>query len=111
MEVVRDTGPATVKDVLEQLNDAPGKRYVYNTVMSTMARLADKGYLGREKHGRAHVYSAASREQFLREQFAEEIRRGIEALGEIGVAGIHDGMDEEAVRMLRRLAEQDEGAD
>lgn len=107
MDVVWDEGPATVNDVLEHLNRSPGKSYVYNTVMTTLARLADKGYLDRTRDGRAYVYSATSREQFLQDRFAEETRKGLEELGDIGVAGLHDGMDEDAMAKLRRLADGD----
>jgi predicted transcriptional regulator len=58
MEVVwRRTGPASVGETQEAL--PPEQRVAYNTVKTTMERLADKGILSRTKDGRAYRYSAA----------------------------------------------------
>lgn len=48
-------GPVTVTDVQERLPGSPA----YTTVMTTMARLADKGALTRVKEGRAYAYRMA----------------------------------------------------
>jgi predicted transcriptional regulator len=51
--------PRSVRDVLERLNNERPKPLAYTTVMSVMARLADKGILRRELDGRGYVYEAA----------------------------------------------------
>lgn len=43
-----------VRDVVDALDD----RFAYTTVMTTLDRLYKKGYLVREKVGRAYAYSA-----------------------------------------------------
>ena len=54
MDVVWARGACTVNDVLEALpNDPP---LAYNTVLTTLRILEDKGYLEHEKDGRAFVY-------------------------------------------------------
>lgn len=103
-QVVWETGPSTVGDVLEHLNRGGRRDYAYNTVMTTMARLADKGFLDRERDGKAYVYRGDGPERFLRDRFAEEIRRGIEELGELGVRAIHDALDTESRALLHQLA-------
>ena len=44
---------ANVRNVVDALND----EFAYTTVMTTLDRLYKKGYLDREMHGRAFVYS------------------------------------------------------
>lgn len=48
-------GPVSVAEVQEHMPGSPA----YTTVMTTMARLADKGALTRVKEGRAYVYRLA----------------------------------------------------
>ncbi len=54
MDVLWEHGPSTVNDVLENLTVSPP--LAYNTVLTTMRILEDKGYLAHEKAGRAFVY-------------------------------------------------------
>ena len=54
MDVIWARGACTVNEVLEALpNDPP---LAYNTVLTTLRILEDKGYLEHEKDGRAFVY-------------------------------------------------------
>lgn len=54
MDVIWARGVCTVSDVLEALpNDPP---LAYNTVLTTLRILEEKGYLEHEKDGRAFVY-------------------------------------------------------
>jgi predicted transcriptional regulator len=109
MQDVWDHGPSTVNDVLDRLNDSRGRSLVYNTVMSTLARLADKGYLKRHREGRAYVYGGDGPSAFLRDRAAETTRELVDTLGEVAVAGIVDGLETsgQARDLIRRLlAEQ-----
>ena len=54
MAIVWELGEATVNDVVTALPEQD--RPAYNTVLTTMRILEDKGYLGHKKAGRAHVY-------------------------------------------------------
>lgn len=55
MEVLWQTGPATVHQVLEAL---PEKiPLAYNSVLTTIRILEKKGYVQHVKEGRAHVYA------------------------------------------------------
>jgi predicted transcriptional regulator len=55
MEVLWQTGPATVHQVLETL---PEKfPLAYNSVLTTIRILEKKGYVQHVKEGRAHVYA------------------------------------------------------
>lgn len=55
MDVLWSRGPSTVNEVLEGLpKDQP---LAYNTVLTTLRILEDKGYVEHEKDGRAFVYA------------------------------------------------------
>lgn len=102
-------GPSTVNDVLERLNSGRGKPLVYNTVMTTLARLADKGHLRRHREGRAFVYEGDGPEEFLRAQAAESTRELVQELGDVAVAGIVDGLSAspETRELMRKMLEVD----
>jgi predicted transcriptional regulator len=67
-------GPVTVRELFEELR---GQRAIaYTTVMSTMDNLHRKGWLSRDKEGKAYRYTAvASRDEYsarlMREAMAE----------------------------------------
>ncbi|HYI95841.1 MAG TPA: BlaI/MecI/CopY family transcriptional regulator, partial [Bryobacteraceae bacterium] len=76
MDVIWDKGPVTVADVAEALPKDLG--LAYNTVLTTMRILEDKGYLTHTKspEGRAFVYSAVvGREQASRNAVRHLISR------------------------------------
>jgi predicted transcriptional regulator len=54
MKIVWDHDQATVNDVVAAL--PAGNTLAYNTILTTMRILEQKGYLRREKVGRSHVY-------------------------------------------------------
>lgn len=58
----RDPESVTVREIFEELSDE--RRIAYTTVMSTMDNLHNKGWLERERDGRAYRYWATlTREQ------------------------------------------------
>jgi predicted transcriptional regulator len=67
-------GPTTVRDLFDELRET--RPIAYTTVMSTMDNLHRKGWLARERDGKAYRYTAvASREEYsarlMREALAE----------------------------------------
>ncbi len=67
-------GPVTVREVFDKLSKT--RSIAYTTVMSTMDNLHRKGWLARERDGKAYRYTAvASREEYsarlMREALAE----------------------------------------
>jgi predicted transcriptional regulator len=75
MQRVWDHGsPVTVRELFDELRE--GRPIAYTTVMSTMDNLHRKGWLTRERDGKAYRYTAvASREEYsarlMREALAE----------------------------------------
>ncbi len=54
MEIIWDRGEATVGEILDQLTEATPP--AYNTVLTIMRILEQKGYVSHVKQGRAFVY-------------------------------------------------------
>jgi BlaI family penicillinase repressor len=57
LEIIWTTGPATVREVNEKLEEK-GRNVGYTTTLKMMQIMADKGLLTRALNGRSHVYSA-----------------------------------------------------
>lgn len=112
MKAVWDLGSATVHDVLDRLNNnrGPGRDLVYNTVMSTMGRLHEKGYLDRRRDGKAYVYSGDGPEEFFRKRMMDQYRANLDIHGGLAVSAFADtlGLDDEDRRLLQQLADQND---
>lgn len=95
MEIVWQLEEATVNDVLARLGDAPstgsGQRYHYNTVMTVMSRLADKGILTRRREGRAHVYVPVEERDAFLARVSRDVAEGL--LREFGAVAIAQFID------------------
>ena len=63
IEVLWERGPSTVAEVKDALED----EMAYNTVLTVLRRLEDKGYVGHEEKGRAHCYHARIERRAARE--------------------------------------------
>jgi len=110
MEVVWELGEATVSDVLTRLGD----EYHYNTVMTVMSRLADKGFLTRRREGRAYIYAPVEdRETFLARvsrQVAEGLLRDFGHLAIAQFIDAADAIDPQLLEELRRRAHEKAGS-
>jgi predicted transcriptional regulator len=98
-------GPVTVRDLFNELS---GERAIaYTTVMSTMDNLHRKGWLAREKEGKAYRYTAvASRDEYS----ARLMREALTEAGDTEAVLTHfvehmDGTQSQTLRaVLRKLA-------
>ncbi len=64
--------PVRVREVSEQLNQ--GRPLAFNTVQTVMENLYHKGWLGRQKDGRAYLYEPArSRDDYAAGLLAEAL--------------------------------------
>jgi predicted transcriptional regulator len=69
LRVLWDGGPATVRQVHEQLGQDTG----YTTVLKLMQIMTEKGLVRRNEEGHAHVYTAASSEQATQRQLVRNL--------------------------------------
>lgn len=94
--------PLTVREVLERLNRGRRPALAYTTVMTVMARLADKEILVRELDGRGYRYEAA-----VADAAAIAVREVVRDFGEAALAQFVDEAraNPKLLRRLRRLVE------
>lgn len=69
MQVLWERGPSTVAEA----NDALTGEMAYNTVLTVLRRLEDKGYVGHTEEGRAHRYHALVQRQQVRESALDRL--------------------------------------
>lgn len=69
MQVLWARGPSTVAEVRSALAD----EMAYNTVLTVLRRLEEKGYARHEEEGRAHRYHAAVQPEAVRESALERL--------------------------------------
>jgi predicted transcriptional regulator len=99
-------GPVTVRELFEEMREQ--RAIAYTTVMSTMDNLHRKGWLSRDKDGKAYRYAAvASREEYsarlMREAMAEA--EDTEAVLTHFVAQMNGQQSQVLGDVLRRLTE------
>lgn len=89
--------PLTPAEVLERLD----RELAYTTVMTTLARLYDRGAVTRERSGRAYSYTCADPAAAT----ARQMRRMLDAEGdrEVALARFLDELDPADVPVLERL--------
>ncbi len=110
MEIVWERGEATVSDVLARLGEA----YHYNTVMTVMGRLVDKGILTRRREGRAYVYAAVEEREAFLARVSRQVAEGLlRDFGHLAIAQFIDAADAIDPQLLeelrRRVREKVEG--
>ena len=110
MDVIWDKGRATVAEVAEALPKELD--LAYNTVLTTLRILEDKGYLKhtKSKEGRAFIYRAAvSREQASRSAVRHLLRRFFGNSAEALVLNLleDEKLGEEELARVRELLKED----
>ena len=93
-------GPQSVRHVLDALNEGRRPPLAYTTVMTVLARLAEKGILERAPVGRGFVYSPA-----VGDEAAIAVRGVVREYGEAALAPFVEQAkaDPKLYRRLRRL--------
>lgn len=96
--------PITVREVVDRLNHERASPLAYTTVMTVMARLAEKGTLRRHADGRSYLYEAAASDPA-----GLAVRELLRDFGSSAVASFVDQAraDPKLLRRLRRLLEEE----
>lgn len=102
MEVVWDVGEVTVRDVHGVLKQRRG--IAYTTVMTTLSRLADKGFVTRRESQPAHQYSALlSREEYARSTVKSVVDWLVDHFPDPAVSYFVDRVEEQDEAVIKRL--------
>lgn len=106
MRAVWATGtPMTVRDVLDRLNRRRSPRLAYTTIMTVMARLAEKGILERHLEGRGYVY-----EPTVADAAGIAVRSVVQDFGDAALAHLVEEAraDPKILRRLEKLLREDQ---
>jgi predicted transcriptional regulator len=111
MDVLWEKGSATVQQVLDAL---PRKRALaYNSVLTTIRVLENKGYVEHTKDGRAHVYvPIMERQEATRSEIRHLVTRFFQDSHDLLVLNILEdrGIDAKELKRLRQLLQTKEVA-
>lgn len=75
MNVLWERGPCTVREVLEALTTKPAP--AYTTVLTMLRVMQEKGFVGRDEAGRAHVYYPAVQERRVKRTLLRDLVRTV----------------------------------
>lgn len=108
MDEVWRQGPATVRSVMEAVNENADKPRAYTTYMTIMARLHRKGLLDRRREGKTDVYVPRfSRDEYAQARAQSEVADLVREYGDVALvhfAKHMSSLDRERQERLRRLA-------
>ncbi|MDI3316311.1 MAG: BlaI/MecI/CopY family transcriptional regulator [Bacillota bacterium] len=96
--------PLSIREVLEALG--PDHPVTFNTVMTVMNRLVEKGLLRRSGKRRRYLYQPAlSRREYLGRSSYQQMESLLAEMGPLALAGFVDAAADADPAYLRRLAE------
>ncbi|TNE43435.1 MAG: BlaI/MecI/CopY family transcriptional regulator [Deltaproteobacteria bacterium] len=102
MECIWEKGRATVRDVMNCLDQS--KSRAYTTIMTTMDRLFQKDLLVREREGNAYVYvPAQSRDSYWKSVAQETMQTLLTVGGDVALSAFVDAASQEDEKNLERL--------
>ncbi|MDT0124563.1 BlaI/MecI/CopY family transcriptional regulator [Paenibacillus sp. RRE4] len=102
MEVLWARPGSSIREVQTALEQ--DKDVNFNTVMTVMNRLVDKGLLGKTQKGRTSLYQPVqSREDFMNNQSKELSQELVDEFGTLAVNHMLDALDEADEGLIERL--------
>ena len=110
MDVLWLKGSATVQQVLDGLPEKPA--LAYNSVLTTIRVLENKGYVKHIKEGRAHIYiPLVERKEATRSEIRHLVTRLFKDSHELLVLNILEdrGVEAKELKRLRELLQTKEG--
>ncbi len=108
MACVWRLGEASVRAVMDELNQAAPKSRAYTTYMTIMSRLYAKGMLARRREGKTDHYSPRfSRPEYAALRARAEVRQLVDRYGDVALSSFAEQMaslDPARRKALERLA-------
>jgi len=108
MDAVWDREEASVRQVMDALNEAAQAPRAYTTYMTILGRLHGKGLLTRRREGKTDFYAPAySREQYADLRAEAEVAALVDAFGDVALSHFARqvaDLDPERREALERLA-------
>jgi predicted transcriptional regulator len=108
-EVVKRLGSASVADVAQELTGDERTR-AYTTVMTVLSRLFQKGYLLRQRDGKAFLYEARDADDIAEDLASKVAREAISRFGDLALSGFVQTLTPEQRALLSQLLQDGAGA-
>ena len=109
LQVLWANGPATVRQVNEQLNATGDRTIGYTTTLKIMQIMLEKGLLSRNAESRSHVFSALVEESVVQRsllsQFVDKAFRGSTSQLVLEALGQHEASEDE-LTAIKQLIER-----
>ena len=103
---LRASGRASVAETAEQLA-REGRPLAYTTVMTVMTRLWEKGYLFRQRHGKAYLYEARGEGEIAGELGGRAVRDALEKYGAPALMGFVRNLSPEQRAIVSQLLNEE----
>ena len=101
-EVVRANTRSSVNDVAQEL-DGQSRPLAYTTVMTVLTRLWEKGFLFRQRQGKAYVYMAREQAEIAGEMGKRAARETLEKYGDLALTGFVENLTPQQRALVGRL--------
>lgn len=73
LQVLWRTGPASTRDIVDELNRNRRKKLAYNSVLTILGIMQQKGYVTRDESLRTHIYEARSTQSEVESRLVERL--------------------------------------
>lgn len=103
---IRVSGRSSVAETAERLH-SEGRPLAYTTVMTVMTRLWEKGYLFRQRHGKAYVYEARDQGEIAGELGGRAVREALEKYGAPALMGFVRNLSPEQRAIVSQLLNEE----
>ncbi len=108
MQVLWQQGEASVREVVQALSQT--RSIAFNTVMTVMNRLVEKGLLDKAKQDSVYIYRPLYSQQEFASQIARTVWQGmLDSYGNLAISSFVDLLDQidiEKLEYLRRLLQE-----
>ena len=108
-EALKRLGSASVADVAQELTGDEHTR-AYTTVMTVLSRLFQKGYLLRQRNGKAYLYVAREADDIAEDLASRVARDAISRFGDLALSGFVQTLSPEQRELLSQLLQDGLGA-
>jgi BlaI family transcriptional regulator, penicillinase repressor len=73
LQVLWNLGPSTIREITEELNRERRKKVAYNSVLTILGIMQQKGYVTRSEKLRSHIYRASYTQVAIENQLIERL--------------------------------------
>ena len=105
---IRASGRTSVADTVKGLAEA-GRPLAHTTVMTVMTRLWEKGYLFRQKLGKAYLYEAREQAEIASELGSRAVRDVLARYGSPALMGFVRDLSPDQRAIVARLLDEESG--